>query len=100
MFPERRRMQAMGTSGDIKLSSRGGKVPPFMPAASVAAPGSLDDRYARFDLIHWFRRDLVSAARILLVGAGALGNEVLKNLALFGVGRVVVCDFDNVELSN
>ncbi|HXV12687.1 MAG TPA: ThiF family adenylyltransferase, partial [Candidatus Krumholzibacteria bacterium] len=33
-------------------------------------------------------------------GAGALGNEVLKNLALLGVGHVVVCDFDRVEIHN
>ena len=38
--------------------------------------------------------------RVLVVGAGALGNEVLKNLALLGVGEVVVADLDTVELSN
>ena len=28
------------------------------------------------------------------MGAGALGNEVLKNLALLGVGHILVIDFD------
>jgi len=36
----------------------------------------------------------------LVVGAGALGNEVLKNLALFGVGNIVIVDFDTIEQSN
>ena len=36
----------------------------------------------------------------LVVGAGALGNEVLKNLALLGVGTVYVVDFDEIEESN
>jgi adenylyltransferase/sulfurtransferase len=34
------------------------------------------------------------------VGAGALGNEVLKNLALLGVGRIWIVDFDHVEAGN
>jgi molybdopterin/thiamine biosynthesis adenylyltransferase len=31
---------------------------------------------------------------------GALGNEVAKNLALLGVGRVVLCDPDTVDATN
>ncbi len=37
---------------------------------------------------------------VLVVGAGALGNEVLKNLALLGLGNVFVIDLDTVEPSN
>lgn len=29
-----------------------------------------------------------------------MGNEVIKNLTLFGVGSIYVCDFDRIELSN
>ena len=36
----------------------------------------------------------------LVVGAGALGNEVVKNLALIGVERLLVVDRDHVEASN
>lgn len=39
-------------------------------------------------------------AEILVAGCGALGNEVLKNLALAGAGRITIVDFDEVELSN
>jgi adenylyltransferase/sulfurtransferase len=36
----------------------------------------------------------------MLVGAGALGNEVAKQLGMLGVGRVIVADPDVVEVSN
>lgn len=50
--------------------------------------------------LSWFRQDKVQSAHIMVVGCGALGNEVLKNLVLFGVGHLVVVDFDCVEPSN
>ena len=53
-----------------------------------------------FTLLSWFKKDKVKNARILVVGAGALGNEVVKDLALFGVGHIYVVDFDRIELSN
>lgn len=53
-----------------------------------------------FTLISWFKQDKVRNAKVLVVGAGALGNEVIKNLTLFGVGTIFVCDFDRIELSN
>ena len=42
----------------------------------------------------------VSAAHVMVVGCGALGNEVLKNLVLLGVEHLVVVDFDIVEVGN
>jgi adenylyltransferase/sulfurtransferase len=42
----------------------------------------------------------VSAAHVMVVGCGALGNEVLKNLVLLGVKHLVVVDFDVVEAGN
>jgi molybdopterin/thiamine biosynthesis adenylyltransferase len=59
-----------------------------------------DDRYGRLRLIPWWRQERLASARVLVVGAGALGNEVLKNLALLGVGTVIVIDLDEVEPSN
>ncbi|MBW3597932.1 MAG: ThiF family adenylyltransferase [Planctomycetes bacterium] len=59
-----------------------------------------DDRYARFRLIAWWDQEKLAAAKIIVVGAGALGNEVLKNLALLGVGTVTIVDFDEIEESN
>lgn len=53
-----------------------------------------------FTLLSWFKKDKVRNARVLVAGAGALGNEVVKNLALFGVGQIYVVDFDKIEISN
>jgi adenylyltransferase/sulfurtransferase len=47
-----------------------------------------------------FRREAVSNLTALVVGAGALGNEVIKNLALLGIGELWILDRDHVELSN
>jgi molybdopterin/thiamine biosynthesis adenylyltransferase len=58
------------------------------------------DRYGRLRLIPWWRQERLTAARVLVVGAGALGNEVIKNLALLGVGTSFVIDRDEVEPSN
>ena len=53
-----------------------------------------------YTLLSWFQKDKVKNARVLVAGAGALGNEVVKNLALFGVGHIFVVDFDRIEVSN
>ena len=42
----------------------------------------------------------VRSATVLLAGAGAIGNEVAKNLAMLGIGRLFIIDRDSVELSN
>lgn len=53
-----------------------------------------------FTLLSWFSKQKVQQARVLVAGAGALGNEVVKNLALFGVGHIYIVDFDRIEISN
>ena len=53
-----------------------------------------------FTLLSWFKKEKVKNARVLVAGAGALGNEVVKDLALFGVGHIYVVDFDQIEISN
>ena len=59
-----------------------------------------DDRYARQRLLPWWDQDRLARARVVVAGAGAIGNEVLKLLALVGVGEIVVVDFDTVSPSN
>jgi adenylyltransferase/sulfurtransferase len=58
------------------------------------------DRFHRFKLIGWWDQSRLARARILVIGAGALGNEIIKNLSLLGVGRLFVADMDRVENSN
>ena len=47
-----------------------------------------------------FIQDRIAAARFMVVGCGALGNEVLKNLVLMGAEHLTVVDFDRVEQGN
>jgi ubiquitin-like 1-activating enzyme E1 B len=39
-------------------------------------------------------------ARILMVGAGGIGCELLKNLVLTGFGEIHLVDLDTIDLSN
>jgi len=61
---------------------------------------SNEGRFHRQELISWWDQRRLNAAKVLVIGAGALGNEILKNLALVGLGNVVVADMDRIELSN
>lgn len=58
------------------------------------------ERYARHALIDWFDQDAVRRERVIVVGAGAVGNEVIKNLVLLGVGEIHVFDRDVIEIHN
>lgn len=57
-------------------------------------------RYLRLAAVEGFDRARLAAMRVAVVGAGAVGNEVVKNLALLGIGAIDVHDFDRVELHN
>lgn len=59
-----------------------------------------NDRDATLKLIDWFDIERVRAAKVLVIGAGAIGNEVLKNLALLGFGHIFILDRDTIEMSN
>lgn len=54
----------------------------------------------RQERISWWDQDKLKNAKIMVVGAGAIGNETLKNLALIGVGHIFVVDFDTIGTSN
>lgn len=73
---------------------------PIGPEKPIHIPNLNTDRLGTFDFISWWERDKVASARVMVVGAGALGNEVIKNLALMGVGNIFIVDFDNIEAAN
>jgi molybdopterin/thiamine biosynthesis adenylyltransferase len=62
--------------------------------------GTDDRRGARERLLPWWDAERLENARIIVAGAGAIGNELLKGLALAGIGRVLVIDLDIVSPSN
>jgi adenylyltransferase/sulfurtransferase len=59
-----------------------------------------EERFARFERVEWWQQDRLRAGRVLVAGAGALGNEVIKNLALLGLGTLAIADMDTIEVSN
>jgi molybdopterin/thiamine biosynthesis adenylyltransferase/DNA-binding transcriptional regulator YhcF (GntR family) len=73
---------------------------PVAPEKPLIIPNLKTDRLGTFQLISWWEKDKVQNARVMVVGAGALGNEVIKNLVLMGVGYIYIVDFDTIELAN
>jgi adenylyltransferase/sulfurtransferase len=64
------------------------------------SPNVSQSRYDTLRLISWWQQEKVANAKVMVVGAGALGNEILKNLALVGIGYILIIDFDVVEAAN
>lgn len=73
---------------------------PRQKVATAAPIQIAEGRFARLEAIEWWDQALLSRSKILVIGVGALGNEVIKNLALLGVGHVAIADMDRIELSN
>ena len=73
---------------------------PVSPEKPIHIPNLQKDRLGTFEFISWWEREKVQQAKVLVIGAGALGNEVIKNLALMGVGYIFIVDFDNIEAAN
>jgi adenylyltransferase/sulfurtransferase len=60
----------------------------------------MESFFERQERLSWWRQDVLRSARIMVVGAGALGNETLKNLALLGARWMLVVDQDDISPSN
>ncbi len=81
-------------------------LPPFAKLKDLSAARDVKHRYAAEASV--FGPEFVKAIndqRVFVVGAGAIGCELLKLLAVTGVGAgakgmVTVTDMDNIEISN
>ncbi len=58
------------------------------------------DRWDRSRRIRWLDMERVQAGRYLVLGAGALGNEAIKDLVLAGARNITLVDMDHVVRSN
>jgi molybdopterin/thiamine biosynthesis adenylyltransferase len=58
------------------------------------------DRFDRQKRIGGWNQDKVSGASALVVGGGALGNEVVKLLLQIGANKITLVDFDKVVKAN
>lgn len=59
-----------------------------------------DSRYSRLELIPWWEQKILKSSKVLVIGCGALGNEIIKNLTMLGFGNIFVVDMDKVEKTN
>ncbi len=58
------------------------------------------DKYDRQKRIAGWDQSRVSNATVMVIGVGATGNELVKNLALTGIGKFIIIDYDIIEKSN
>jgi molybdopterin-synthase adenylyltransferase len=59
-----------------------------------------DNPFDRQERIAWWDQERIAKAKVMVVGAGAIGNETLKNLALLGFQNIFIVDFDTISTSN
>ena len=60
----------------------------------------MEDPLDRQKRISGWNQERISRQRVMVVGAGALGNEVVKLLLQLGVQKICLVDFDTVSAAN
>ena len=58
------------------------------------------ERTKRQKLIQGWDQEVIKNSTVFIAGVGALGCEVGKDLALSGIGKLILCDMDKIETSN
>ena len=58
------------------------------------------DKYDRQKRIAGWDQTKVLNATAMVIGVGATGNELVKDLALTGIGKIIIVDYDIIEKSN
>ncbi len=59
-----------------------------------------DDKFDRQKRIAGWDQNKIKNSTVLVVGAGATGNELVKNLVLTGIGKIILIDYDKINVSN
>ena len=50
--------------------------------------------------IDYSGQNKLTASHVLIIGAGGLGSPAAIYLAASGIGKITICDFDKVDISN
>ncbi len=71
----------------------------------VSAEVDTEGIYSRSKAYYFFHnmgniQKKLSTKTVLILGCGGIGTHVAWNMAVLGVGRIVIVDFDTVEVSN
>jgi amino acid adenylation domain-containing protein len=45
-------------------------------------------------------QETLKTTTVFVAGAGGIGSPIIQQMALVGIGKIIVCDYDEVELSN
>ena len=84
-----------------RLLAHGKPLPDRTRLSRIRETVTIDYLWARHLLLWGLEgQRRIRDSSVLLAGAGAIGNEVAKNLAMLGVGRIIIVDRDTVEMSN
>eukprot|EP00053_Salpingoeca_punica_P010652 m.95535 g.95535 ORF g.95535 m.95535 type:complete len:435 (-) comp15455_c0_seq1:321-1625(-) len=83
----------MDVEGTQELPGQWAHVNKLLTRTGPLAPAMFDPSDPNFSI-------LKTHCRVLVVGAGGLGCEILKDLALLGFGHLDVIDMDTIDLSN
>lgn len=68
---------------------------------NITSVESIDsDIFDRQKRIAGWDQSKVSNATVMVIGVGATGNELVKNLALTGIGKLIIIDYDVIVRSN
>ncbi|PLW36818.1 hypothetical protein PCANC_13945 [Puccinia coronata f. sp. avenae] len=76
---------------------------PAMAHTSPVTPDQIPSpsRYAHLETLFGPRtRDRIKNSSLLVIGAGGIGCELLKNLVCTGFGHITIIDLDTVDTSN
>jgi adenylyltransferase/sulfurtransferase len=91
-----------GESTAVKSGDEVAVIPALAGGATVLTP-EMVDRYSRHLIMPQVgsagQRKIIEAS-VLIIGAGGLGSPVALYLALAGVGKIGIVDFDVVDRSN
>jgi len=63
-------------------------------------PDRSSNKFERQERLSVWNQQIIEESSVLIVGVGGTGGEVAKNLALLGIGNMILIDLDTIEYSN